>query len=314
MIYNKIAISGLNNSKLKYIKKRFKNIKFFNLSDKTYKNSAIKAVDAIVIFAEWPIKNFLQNFFKGGHKNFKKIKWIHFSRAGIENYLSSMKNLKIKITCGKKLQSINASEHCLALLLYLIRNLNSKNDYMVPSEINGKNALIIGLGGIGSEIAKKLKIFGANIDAIVFKKRKINLVNAVYDKKKLNKIINNYDIVINTSPLTNLTKNLFNEKMFNKMKVGVFFVSISRNGSINFNDLKKFLKKKKYGGVGLDLSEDFFKIKKKYLNNFINVKITNHKAGITNNLERRFELIEKNIERYIHKKKMLNIVDFKKGY
>ena len=98
------------------------------------------------------------------------------------------------------------------------------------------------------------------------------------------------------------------------MKVGVFFVSISRNGSINFNDLKKFLKKKKYGGVGLDLSEDFFKIKKKYLNNFINVKITNHKAGITNNLERRFELIEKNIERYIHKKKMLNIVDFKKGY
>ena len=71
----------------------------------------------------------------------------------------------------KKLQSINASEHCLALLLYLIRNLNSKYDYVVPSEINGKNALIIGLGGIGAEIAKKLKIFGANIDAIVFKEK-----------------------------------------------------------------------------------------------------------------------------------------------
>ena len=40
------------------------------------------------------------------------------------------------------------------------------------------------------------------------------------------------------------------------MKVGVFFVSISRNGLINFR-FKKFLKKKKYGGVGLDLSEDF---------------------------------------------------------
>ena len=225
-----------------------------------------------------------------------------------------MKNLKIKITCGKKLQSINASEHCLALLLYLIRNLNNKNEHVVPGEINGKNVLIIGLGGIGSEIAKKLKIFGANIDAIVLKQRKISRVNTVHDKQYLKKIINNYDIIINTSPLTDLTKNLFNKNIFNKMKAGVFFINLSRNGSIDFKDLKNYLKKNRYGGIGLDLSEDFLKIKMKYLKNFKNVKVTNHKAGITTNLERRFELMEKNIERYIYKKKMINIVDFNKGY
>jgi len=314
MIYKKIAISGLNNSRFNYIKKRFKTTKFLILNDKNYRNKTIKSVDAIVIFAEWPIKKFLQNFFKDGYQKFKKIKWIHFSRAGIEDFLSVMKNLKIKITCGKKLQSINASEHCLALLLYLIRNLNNKNEHVVPGEINGKNVLIIGLGGIGSEIAKKLKIFGANIDAIVLKQRKISRVNTVHDKQYLKKIINNYDIIINTSPLTDLTKNLFNKNIFNKMKAGVFFINLSRNGSIDFKDLKNYLKKNRYGGIGLDLSEDFLKIKMKYLKNFKNVKVTNHKAGITTNLERRFELMEKNIERYIYKKKMINIVDFNKGY
>lgn len=94
------------------------------------------------------------------------------------------------------------------------------------------------------------------------------------------------------------------------MKAGVFFINLSRNGSINFKDLKK----KKYDGVGLDLSENLLKIKMNYLKNFKNVKVTFHKAGITTNLERRFELIEKNIERYIYKKKLINIVDFNKGY
>ena len=135
-----------------------------------------------------------------------------------------------------------------------------------------------------------------------------------YDISELKKIIFKFDIVVNTTPLTKKTYNLFNKNIFKKMKKGVFFVNVSRGDIVNTNDLKEFIKLDKFSGVGLDIigSEDF--VKKNPFEKYKNVIFTNHLAGVTTDNTRRFELLEKNLNNYVNNEYLINIVDPNRGY
>ena len=77
----------------------------------------------------------------------------------------------------------------------------------------------------------------------------VNL-NAFYDElfifEELNSIIKEADVVICCSALTNKTKNIFNKKIFNKMKKNSFFINVSRGKLVNTKDLCDFIKKKTF--------------------------------------------------------------------
>ena len=112
------------------------------------------------VLYEYPVKNTLSVFLKKKFKNFKNLRWVHLTRAGIDEFEPYLKQYKFKFTAGKKIQGPNVSEHCLALLLSLTRGLYDQLNYTKysyrPTEIQNKKILIVGLGGIGLSIAKKL--------------------------------------------------------------------------------------------------------------------------------------------------------------
>ena len=91
-------------------------------------------------------------------------------------------------------------------------------------------------------------------------------------------------------------------------------MNVSRGDIVNTEDLKSYVKKNKFSGVGLDIigSEDFARTNpfKKYKN----VLFTNHLAGITTDNLRRFDLMEKNLRNFINKDFLINVVDVKKQY
>ena len=107
----------------------------------------------------------------------------------------------------KKIQGPNVSEHCLALLLNLTRRINGYDKKKFrPTEIYKKNILITGLGGIGISIAKKLNAFGAIVNsASINSKPKYSFIKKNFNIKNLKNIVNKFDIIINTTPLTNKT-------------------------------------------------------------------------------------------------------------
>ena len=141
-----------------------------------------------------------------------------------------------------------------------------------------------------------------------------SFVKNYYEISELKDIVGNFDIVINTTPLTKKTYNLFNKKIFKNMKQGVFFVNVSRGDIVNTIDLKEYVNKNKFSGVGLDIigSEDF--AKKNPFEKFKNVIFTNHLAGITTDNKRRFDLLRKNLKNYINNDHLINTVDPKKQY
>ncbi len=98
------------------------------------------------------------------------------------------------------------------------------------------------------------------------------------------------------------------------MKEGVFFINVSRGDIVNTKDLKHYVKKEKFSGVGLDIigSDDY--VEKNPFEKFKNVIFTNHLAGITTDNLRRFDLLEKNLKNYINKEFLINTVDINKQY
>ena len=98
------------------------------------------------------------------------------------------------------------------------------------------------------------------------------------------------------------------------MKKNSFFINVSRDQTINIQDLKKFLKKKKFAGVGIDNTGSFKMKKKIYFNSKTNFILTDHQAGVSTNLSRRKDLINNNINNYYYGKKLRYLVSKNKEY
>ena len=118
-----IGLVGYKKKEIINFKKKFKKFKFLNINDKNFYKNESTNVDALVVLFEYPIKYSLSKFLSEKFKLFKKLKWFHLSRAGVDECIPFMKNYKFKFTSGKKIQGPNVSEHCIALLLLLTRSI-----------------------------------------------------------------------------------------------------------------------------------------------------------------------------------------------
>ena len=180
-----IGIVGLEKAKRINLIKKYKKVKFLNISDKNFFSD--KKLNALIVYTEWPIKKNLNIFLKKKYDFFKNLDWVHLSRAGIDEYRNHLDFYNFKFTCGKTIQGPNVSEHCLALLLFLTRGLYKydKNKFR-PTELFKKNILVVGLGGIGISIAEKLNSFGSNIFGVDSNlKPYLSFLKKVYDYDKL---------------------------------------------------------------------------------------------------------------------------------
>ena len=313
-----IGIVGLKKKYLARLKRKYNKFNFIDINDNNLFSNKSLSINALVVLYEYPVKKKLSLFLKRGFKRFKYLEWLHLTRAGIDECIPFLKDYKFTFTSGKKIQAPNVSEHCVSLLLSLTRSLfdqnNAKNYKFRPTEISGQKILIVGLGGIGSEIAKKLYNFNCKVYSINRSLKKNRYVEKNYSISKLKYIINKFDIIINSLPLTKDTIGIFDRKVFNKMKNKCFFISISRDKTINLKDFKFFLKKNKFAGVAIDTTGSFKISKRVVFQRKYNFLLTNHLGGETTDNLRRTKLIYENINAFASGKKLKYLVSKTKGY
>ena len=224
-------------------------------NDETEVIEALKEFEALFIMRErTPItKNLL--------KNLPKLKYIMTS--GMRNKsidLEVAKKQKI-IVCGTEINSNPAAEITWALILGLLRNVKQEIDNMfqgywqttIGLELKGKMLGLIGLGKIGTQVAKVAKAFGMEVCAW---SENLNLSHAnelgVLPMSKED-LLKNSDIVSIHVVLGERYKNLITKKEFGMMKKTAFLINTSRGLIINENDLIQSLKDEIIAGVGLDV-------------------------------------------------------------
>ena len=192
-----------------------------------------------------------------------KLKYIMTS--GMRNKSIDFETVKKKniIVCGTEINSNPAAEITWALILGLYRNMKQEIDNMfqgywqttVGFELKGKMLGLIGLGKIGTQVAKVAKAFGMEVCAW---SENLNLSHAnelgVIPMSKED-LLKNSDIISIHVILGDRYKHLITKKEFGMMKKTTFIVNTSRGPIINENDLVEALKDEKIAGAGLDVFE-----------------------------------------------------------
>lgn len=198
----------------------------------------------------------------------------------------------------------------------IIRNGEWKKIYgafdYVGTDLQGKTIGILGLGRIGGTLAKRAKAFDMKIiyhNRKRISKTKEKLLNAKY--VSLDKLITQSDFISIHVPHTKETDQLFNMKIFTKMKKTSFLINTSRGKVVNEKDLATALKKKIISGAGLDVFETE-PIKKNHpLVKLQNVILAPHIGSSTK--ETRIKMAEitiKNLNRGIERKKPIYSVGY----
>ncbi len=190
-----------------------------------------------------------------------KLKYIMTS--GMRNNaidLETAKKNKI-IVCGTEINSNPAAEITWALILGLFRNMKQEVDNMfqgywqttIGLELKGKLLGLIGLGKIGTQVAKVAKAFGMEVCAW---SENLNLTHAnetgVLPMNKED-LLKNADIVSIHVVFSDRYKDLITKKELDMMKKSSFLINTSRGPIVNENDLIQSLKDESIAGVGLDV-------------------------------------------------------------
>ena len=194
-------------------------------------------------------------------QNLPKLKYIMTS--GMRNNSIDLITTKKKgiIVCGTDINSNPAAEVTWTLILGLLRNIKQETDNMfqgywqttVGSELKGKLLGLLGLGKIGTQVAKVAKAFGMEVCAW---SENLNLSHAneigVLPMSKED-LFKNSDIISIHLVLGDRYKNLITKKEFKMMKKTSFLINTSRGPIVNENDLVQALKDDSIAGAGLDV-------------------------------------------------------------
>jgi phosphoglycerate dehydrogenase-like enzyme len=243
--------------------------------------------------------------------------------------MSDSQRETVIFTNNKRLSGPAIAEHTIAMMMSIARGLPAYSRAQVKSEwddslssairfgeVKDKTMLVVGLGGIGTEIAWRAHGLGMRIIATRNSSRRgPDYVDYVGLADELNKLAGEADVIVNALPLTAKTTGVFNKAFFDAAKPGAMFLSVGRGKSTVTKDLIAALESGQIYGAGLDVTDPEPLPADSPLWQMPRVVITPHSsaAGI-DSLRRMATIAVENLRRYANGERMLNIVDINAGY
>ena len=261
----------------------------------------------------------------------ENLTWVQNFYVGVDRCASNEKllNDNVLLTNTSAIPGPGMAEHTMAMMLMLTRKFyvfhqqqqNSiwkrlPNPAKQVMEVNGKTMLVVGLGGIGRQIAKRAHGLGMRVTAIRNSSRKgPAYVEYVGLPDELDKLSKQADVIVNITPLTEATTGLFDRKFFQNMKPTAYFINMGRGKSVVTDDLIEALNNHEIAGAGVDVTDPEPLPSDHPLWKASNVIITPHNSAPSDQmLERFWILVRENLRRYVAGEPMLNVVDLKRGY
>ena len=259
----------------------------------------------------------------------KTLRWVQQPSAGVEGLMeiAELVESNIILTNMQRVYGPEIADQALAYLLAFTRSLThfvrvqpsqewqSRGPGIVLDELLGKTLLVIGLGGIGSEIARRAAAFGMRVVATDPKVLERPLVvEELHGPGAFHRLLPRADVIASAVPLTRASQKMIGAKEFAMMKRGTVLINVSRGKVVDTDALVAALDSKQIAAAGLDVT-DPEPLPKGHPLWSRNVIITPHSAGQSPGGDRRrHELFRENLRRFAAGEMLLNIVDKKVGY
>ena len=261
-----------------------------------------------------------------------RLHWVQVYSSGVERCVSlpAMQAGERLLTNGQRIASPALAESAIALMMALVRGLDvyysnqlqgvwkrnvgmDNADFM---ELDGRTLLVVGLGGIGTQVARKAHGLGMRVVATRGSRREgPGFVEYVGLSDETVALAAQADVVVNTVPLTERTRGMFDAAFFEAMKPTAYYVSVGRGATTVTDDLLAALEQGQLAGAGLDVTDPEPLPEGHPLWTAPRVIITPHVGGRSDRgRERLYLLVRENLRRYVAGEPMLSVVDIERGY
>jgi len=259
----------------------------------------------------------------------KRLEWIQWAAAGVERCVHQplVRERGLLVTNAQRVAGPSMAEHVLAMMLALSRHLGDflraqqqahwvKDEAPELEDLEGRTLLVVGLGGIGTEVARRAHAFGMRVIATRASGHSgPDFVSYVGTPDELLKLAHEADFLANCAPLTKETTGIFNREFFAALKPGAYFLSVGRGRSTVTADLIAALASGRLAGAGLDVTDPEPLPADSPLWRLPNVIITPHISGNSPATEEQYAtLLTENLRRYVAGEPMLAVVDVERGY
>ena len=257
-----------------------------------------------------------------------KLRWLHSFSVGVERCTLSEEISKHEfiMTNNQRGMAPDMAEHAIAMMLALTRNLDfwmreqvsgrwSRGERQAVN-VNGKTMLVLGLGGIGTEIARRAHALGMRVIATRNSSREgPDFVELVGLDDETLKLAEQAFVVANALPLTKETQGMVGEAFFKALPKGALYLSVGRGATTDTEALVKSLESGHLGGAALDVTDPEPLPDGHVLWGMENVIITPHVSAHTDEVRARAVTIGiENLRRYAAGEPLLSVVDIKLGY
>jgi phosphoglycerate dehydrogenase-like enzyme len=196
----------------------------------------------------------------------RKLRWIQLTTAGYDGISFHGVPETVVVTNAGHSHAPTVAEHAVTLLTALTRRLpcfaepqaRHVFDRAVPlplATLEDSTVAVLGYGGIGREITRRLKAFGAHVIALARRARTDDVADAVVSSDRLHEVLEKADTLVVAAALTAETEGLVDRAALAAMKPGGILVNIARGGIVDTMALVDALTTGHLADAGLDVTD-----------------------------------------------------------
>lgn len=271
-----------------------------------------------------PVSDLIRDFLAAA----PDLRWLHTMFAGVERFLipEVIERRGLTLTNNSGSYDVPIAEYVLGAMLSAAKRFP---DYeraqarahwekeLRGAELHGSTLVVLGLGSIGSEVARLACAFGMRVIGV---RRRLELpgiagLAEVIPPERLADAVGQADFLAVTAPLTPATRGLVSRDVIARMKPTAWLVNIARGAIVDEAALLEALEERRIGGATidawwtepLDAASEWWSLP--------NVVVTPHISHSSQHVrERTLGLFLENLRRWKAREPLLNVVDLRAGY
>ncbi|SDT01629.1 Phosphoglycerate dehydrogenase [Halopseudomonas sabulinigri] len=248
-----------------------------------------------------------------------RIKWVHATSAGVDALLfPALANSNVLLTNARGVFDLGIAEYVLGAVLLFAKdtlgNLRHQRAHQWQHRetelIRGKQALIIGAGSIGGEVARLLGALGLEVTGVARSAREAPNFQQVVANDDLDMYLPRADYVVITAPLTAATEGLINRRRLALLQPHAVLINVGRGAVVVTEDLVEALQQQTIAGAALDVVEPEPLPEQHALWEMPNVMLSAHMSGDFVGWRRALgEQFKANLARWLAGEDLFNQVD-----